>query len=298
MRKLFTFFVLVILAFDTLAIGPEVNPFLPQTERASEDDTEQCVRPECAYSITGFTEARVMITNNEEGATVIFDVYRDDKQIWKGSFKGEELTFDVEGEGNYVVHAIATKSGKYDSPDGGVFFLIWNGVTPPTGISEIAGGKTIASQEIHQSERPGEDNNNQCQRPQVGYCITDFTTASVAIRNLEEGATVIFDVYRDDNRIWKGSFKGEELTFDVEGEGNYVVHAIATKSGKSDSPDGGIFFLIWNGDDAVSELVNGKTVASVRYFNVAGQEMPEANGMTIVVTTYTDGSTSTAKVVK
>ena len=178
MKKLFTFFVLVILAFDTLAIGPEVNPFLPQTERASEDDTEQCVRPECAYSITGFTEARVMITNNEEGATVIFDVYRDDKQIWKGSFKGEELTFDVEGEGNYVVHAIATKSGK------------------------------------------------------------------------------------------------------------------------SDSPDGGIFFLIWNGDDAVSELVNCKTVVGERYFNVAGQEMPQADGTTIVVTTFTDGSTTTTKVVK
>ncbi len=32
MKKLFTFFVLAILAFDTLAIGPEVNPFLPQTE--------------------------------------------------------------------------------------------------------------------------------------------------------------------------------------------------------------------------------------------------------------------------
>ena len=48
----------------------------------------------------------------------------------------------------------------------------------------------------------------------------------------------------------------------------------------------------------VNELVNGKTVANVRYFNVAGQEMQEANGMTIVVTTYTDGTTSTVKVMK
>jgi hypothetical protein len=29
-----------------------------------------------------------------------------------------------------------------------------------------------------------------------------------------------------------------------------------------------------------------------------GQEMQEANGLTIVVTTYTDGTTSTAKVMK
>ena len=48
----------------------------------------------------------------------------------------------------------------------------------------------------------------------------------------------------------------------------------------------------------IDEINGGKTVAGVRYFNVAGQEMPEANGMTIVVTTYTDGTTSAAKVVK
>ena len=48
----------------------------------------------------------------------------------------------------------------------------------------------------------------------------------------------------------------------------------------------------------IDELVDGKTVASVRYFNMAGQEMQEANGMTIVVTTYTDGTTSAVKVMK
>ena len=49
---------------------------------------------------------------------------------------------------------------------------------------------------------------------------------------------------------------------------------------------------------AVSELMSGKTVAAVRYFNLAGQEMQEANGVTIVVTTYTDGTTSAVKVMK
>ena len=49
---------------------------------------------------------------------------------------------------------------------------------------------------------------------------------------------------------------------------------------------------------SVDELVSGKTVASVRYFNVAGQEMAQPSGMTIQVTTYTDGTTSAAKVVK
>ena len=52
------------------------------------------------------------------------------------------------------------------------------------------------------------------------------------------------------------------------------------------------------GFTGVDELANGKTVAGVRYFNMAGQEMNEANGTTIVVTTYTDGTTSAVKVIK
>ena len=48
----------------------------------------------------------------------------------------------------------------------------------------------------------------------------------------------------------------------------------------------------------VDELNADKTVAGVRYFNMAGQEMQEANGMTIVVTTYTDGTTNAVKVMK
>ena len=41
-----------------------------------------------------------------------------------------------------------------------------------------------------------------------------------------------------------------------------------------------------------------KAVASVRYFNMAGQEMQQANGVTIMVTTYSDGSKATTKVIK
>ena len=49
---------------------------------------------------------------------------------------------------------------------------------------------------------------------------------------------------------------------------------------------------------ALDELMSGKTVAGVRYFNMAGQEMQQAEGLTIVVTTYTDGTTNAVKVVK
>ena len=51
-------------------------------------------------------------------------------------------------------------------------------------------------------------------------------------------------------------------------------------------------------EQAVNELFTGKTVASVRYFNMMGQETTTANGATIVVTTYTDGTTTATKVMK
>ena len=66
------------------------------------------------------------------------------------------------------------------------------------------------------------------------------------------------------------------------------------------NPDNGDKYLqiskgIYTGID---EMNADKAVAGVRYFNMAGQEMQEANGMTIVVTTYTDGTTSAVKVMK
>lgn len=50
--------------------------------------------------------------------------------------------------------------------------------------------------------------------------------------------------------------------------------------------------------DGIDEVAAGKTVSNVRFFNVMGQEISEANGVTIVVTSYTDGTTSATKVIK
>lgn len=47
------------------------------------------------------------------------------------------------------------------------------------------------------------------------------------------------------------------------------------------------------------ECVNADAqVVSVKYYNIMGQEMKEAHGTTIVVTTYTDGTSSAVKVIK
>jgi len=62
---------------------------------------------------------------------------------------------------------------------------------------------------------------------------------------------------------------------------------------------GDMYVLVAQGGRVgVDELQAGKEVAGVRYFNMAGQEMQEAAGICIAVTTYTDGTTSTVKVIK
>ena len=48
---------------------------------------------------------------------------------------------------------------------------------------------------------------------------------------------------------------------------------------------------------AVGEINSGKQVTAVHYYDVAGREMASPSGLTIKVTTYSDGTTSTAKVV-
>ena len=69
------------------------------------------------------------------------------------------------------------------------------------------------------------------------------------------------------------------VAFDPETDNMYVYAAVAAYTD-------------------VEEVNAAKTVAGVRYFNMAGQEMQKAEGMTIVVTTYTDGTTSAVKVMK
>ena len=95
----------------------------------------------------------------------------------------------------------------------------------------------------------------------------------------------------DDWLIWDR----EPLNFSQNG--TYHVYARATADGKTTSEWNDVTVVV-DAATGLNELTNGKAVAGVRYFNMAGQEMQEANGITIVVTTYTDGTTSAVKVIK
>ena len=76
---------------------------------------------------------------------------------------------------------------------------------------------------------------------------------------------------------------------------NIGIQVYYTVNGVKNASD-----IVWlyDIDVNVDELNASKTVANVRYFNVAGQEVAQPEGMAIKVTTYTDGTKSAVKVVK
>ena len=97
--------------------------------------------------------------------------------------------------------------------------------------------------------------------------------------------------------------EGALLTFDVTANsavtGAITVDGIelVTTACESVRLDG--FAIDVNSTSGVNEQVAGKTVARVDYFNLAGQQIdrPEA-GVTLIVTTYTDGTRATTKIVR
>ena len=82
-----------------------------------------------------------------------------------------------------------------------------------------------------------------------------------------------------------------------EGDGKYRVEAYAVAENKLPSEEIAYEFVVAP-LSGIDEMNAGKTISSVRYFNMAGQEMQQAEGLTIVVTTYTDGTSSAVKVMK
>ena len=113
------------------------------------------------------------------------------------------------------------------------------------------------------------------------------------VNNDAKPATIEYSL--DNGETWL-PYTGAPVVITTYGE--TTVLARATAEGKATSEVAERSFMLNDDATSVNELVNGKTVAGVRYFNMAGQEMQEANGITIVVTTYTDGTTTAVKVIK
>ena len=128
-----------------------------------------------------------------------------------------------------------------------------------------------------------------------GYTTDGIHAYFIEIQE-SEPSTIYYRVqFGQDGEFTEWAEYDDILSFTQDGW--YRIEAYAIANGKLASDPIAYEFIV-NPATGLSEMVGSKTVASTRYFNVAGQEMQEANGLTIVVTTYTDGTTSTVKVMK
>lgn len=97
---------------------------------------------------------------------------------------------------------------------------------------------------------------------------------------------------------WNMSTYGAYLYYD---EAPLFTHQVGiqvyyTIDGERNASD--IVYLEVFPDTGVDELNATKQIANVRYYNMAGQEMAQPSGMTIKLTTYTDGTRTAAKIIK
>ena len=121
------------------------------------------------------------------------------------------------------------------------------------------------------------------------------------INDINADAVIYYQVYKDGVLVTDETHPDGWFVYDGKlsftENGNYRIEAYAVAPGMLPSDTIATEFNV-SPTTGLVDVMNGKTVSNVRYFNMAGQEMQEANGMTIVVTTYTDGTSSAVKVMK
>jgi len=132
--------------------------------------------------------------------------------------------------------------------------------------------------------------------------IFNFDAATYYYDIAEDMTEIPYEVYSQGYDFNAGYVYFYRTNEGVNGEEPMFEHSIGIQVyytvGDREKRASDIVYLDVYPDTKVNEINAGKTVANVRYFNVAGQEMAQPQGMTIKVTTYTDGTTSAAKVVK
>ena len=207
----------------------------------------------------------VEYVGDEEDVTVTIVEYQK---------RGADGQLPTQGE-YYNVTAVASKAGYNNLPD--TEKLIW--LYKPVIDVNVETVTQWVSDEV-----PFNPNNAY---QQTGQIVT-----LEGIENDNPDGVIMYSIDGGTPKVWTGE------AVEVTGNGDHVIEAWVVANGDVESEHATETIHIDNDFTAVNEIANGKAVAGVRYFNLAGQEMTEANGVTIVVTTYTDGTTSAVKVMK
>jgi hypothetical protein len=222
----------------------------------------------------------------------------------------ENVTFTVTGEGTVTVTVTTSEGTKtYTSEEGSVTVVLPRGEEydlaivnatakankVPEGFDDVAPGrvgpKNIDIPAIEYSAKPVINQTpGKSEWDEEGNQTVDGHVVTVTFEAVQ-GADIYYSMDGEHFEKWDGK------PIEFREDGDYTVYAYAVEPGKKPSAVESEPIHV-DESTSVNGLVNGKTVAGVRYFNMAGQEMQEANGVTIVVTTYTDGTTSAVKVIK
>ncbi len=105
--------------------------------------------------------------------------------------------------------------------------------------------------------------------------------------------------YSPNLKAIKGN-NGAILTFNVDGAmGDIFADRIEMANLEGKAVRLNAFTIAVDTSTALNEITAGNTIADVKYFNLAGQQMTEpATGVTLVVTTYNDGTRTTSKIIR
>lgn len=162
-----------------------------------------------------------------------------------------------------------------------------------------------------------------------GYTRLDFNINLVDVDgNPLDADYVTYSVYVDNDEVFifdyetYGSYNPisgdmDEIPYGFSGEDFYLRRVYFYRTNMGDNPffswriglqvhytvDGirnssDIVYLEVYPHTAVNEVSTAKQVSSVSYYNMAGQQLSQPSGLTIQVTTYSDGTTSATKVIK
>ena len=215
--------------------------------------------------------------------TIVFDALEDDNCTW-GSDYAPFYTSGIRGKGmtytdNWVSFIDYAQGA--DFPDATAMLGCGTNVELP--VTQIA---YTYDEGVTPTQKTGAPTFN-------GYTTDGIHAYFVEIIPTEP--SVIYYRVQYPDETWTDWAEYEDI-LSFTGNGKHRVEAYAVAPGKLPSEEIAYEFVV--APTGIDEMNAGKTVANVRYFNMAGQEMRQADGLTIVVTTFTDGTTSTAKVIK
>jgi hypothetical protein len=223
----------------------------------------------------------------------------------------ENVTFTVTGEGTVTVTVTTSEGTKtYTGEEGSVTVVLPRGEEYDLAIVN-ATAKANVVPDGFDAVAPGRVGPKDIDIPALEYSAKPVINQTPGKSEWDEEGnqtvdghvvTVTFEAVQGAEVYYRIDGKGEFVKWDgtpiyFRDNGDYTIEAYAVEPGKMPSEVVPQSIHVTEAT-SVNGLVNGKTVAGVRYFNMAGQEMQEANGVTIVVTTYTDGTTSAVKVIK